>query len=312
MSRELPHWKWTEILEVKLKSGVSGYGETLLYYTWGVSDQEDIQRCIGKNAAELMWDDSLGAGLQMALFDAVARQLEMHPFIACWGAKYTRKHRFHGGTSIPLPRTWLRNASPPINRAISLTRPRGDRGLISINKSMDRQKPSLSPSRSTWTLIPRCWMPIEVCPSSRIWSSIPKSISTSLPFLNRTWKAIDESERSHPREHCPALWHPQTQNGGGRRGLAMASWLEEEQARSCARLPFVRKWTCLSGSNWSARVLPRPIRFTLEVSAIRPFGRQSTVTNYSHDLLKQPIKVNQGQAKSTPIHPGLATIWTGT
>ena len=67
MSRELPHWKWTEILEVKLKSGVSGYGETLLYYTWGVSDQEDIQRCIGKNAAELMWDDSLGAGLQMAL-----------------------------------------------------------------------------------------------------------------------------------------------------------------------------------------------------------------------------------------------------
>ena len=77
MSRELPHWKWTEILEVKLKSGVSGYGETLLYYTWGVSDQEDIQRCIGKNAAELMWDDSLGAGLQMALFDAVARQLEV-------------------------------------------------------------------------------------------------------------------------------------------------------------------------------------------------------------------------------------------
>ena len=32
---------------------------------------------MGANAADLMWDDSLGAGLQMALFDAVARTLEV-------------------------------------------------------------------------------------------------------------------------------------------------------------------------------------------------------------------------------------------
>lgn len=77
MSRELPHWEWTEIVEVTLKSGVTGFGETLLYYTWGVSKDEDVQRCLGANAADLMWDDSLGAGLQMALFDAVARTLEV-------------------------------------------------------------------------------------------------------------------------------------------------------------------------------------------------------------------------------------------
>jgi L-alanine-DL-glutamate epimerase-like enolase superfamily enzyme len=77
MSRELPHWKWTEIVEVTLKSGVTGFGETLLYYTWGVSGEDEIARCIGANAADLMWDDSLGAGLQMALFDAVARGLEI-------------------------------------------------------------------------------------------------------------------------------------------------------------------------------------------------------------------------------------------
>jgi len=73
MARELPHWMYSEIFSVHLNSGHVGHGETLLYYTWGVSDDADVKRAIGKNAAELMWDDSLGAGLQMALFDAVAK-----------------------------------------------------------------------------------------------------------------------------------------------------------------------------------------------------------------------------------------------
>ena len=77
MDRELPHWRYSEIFEVKLRSGQVGIGETLLYYTWGVTDDSDVKRVQGSNAAELMWDDSLGAGLQMALFDAVARTAEV-------------------------------------------------------------------------------------------------------------------------------------------------------------------------------------------------------------------------------------------
>ena len=73
MDRELPHWRWTEILSVRLGAGAVGHGETLLYYTWGATGDDDIARARGGNAVELMWDDSLGAGLQMALFDAVAR-----------------------------------------------------------------------------------------------------------------------------------------------------------------------------------------------------------------------------------------------
>ncbi|MEC9091945.1 MAG: enolase C-terminal domain-like protein [Planctomycetota bacterium] len=73
MARELPHWMYSEILKVHLQSGHIGVGETLLYYTWGVTNDADIKRAKGKNAAELMWDDSLGAGLQMALFDAVGK-----------------------------------------------------------------------------------------------------------------------------------------------------------------------------------------------------------------------------------------------
>ena len=77
MNRELPHWRYSEIFQVKLKSGQIGIGETLLYYTWGVSSDEDVSGALGRNALDLMWDDGLGAGLQMALFDAVAKTAEV-------------------------------------------------------------------------------------------------------------------------------------------------------------------------------------------------------------------------------------------
>ncbi|MCY3777211.1 MAG: dgoA protein, partial [Candidatus Aminicenantes bacterium] len=73
MIREIPHWTVFEICKVELKCGVTGFGETMEYYTWGRVSEESLQRVQGKNAADLMWDDSLGAGLQIALFDAVGK-----------------------------------------------------------------------------------------------------------------------------------------------------------------------------------------------------------------------------------------------
>ena len=95
MARELPHWAWSEICRVTLKSGSVGHGETLLYYTWGATSDEDVGRAQGRNAAELMWDDGLGAGLQIVSVlaqdqcrrhrrtvrrpDGVRRRLRCHP-----------------------------------------------------------------------------------------------------------------------------------------------------------------------------------------------------------------------------------------
>lgn len=87
MDRELPHWRYLEICDVRLKSGLTGTGETMLYYTWGATEDDDIPRVIGRNAIEMMWDDSLGAGLQMALFDAVGRTAEV-PVHALVGKKH--------------------------------------------------------------------------------------------------------------------------------------------------------------------------------------------------------------------------------
>ncbi|MDG2128665.1 MAG: mandelate racemase/muconate lactonizing enzyme family protein [Fuerstiella sp.] len=83
MDREIPHWRYIELCQVRLKSGHVGTGETMLYYTWGVPSEQDVKRVIGKSAIELMWDDTLGAGLQMAMFDAVGRtaQVPVHALL---------------------------------------------------------------------------------------------------------------------------------------------------------------------------------------------------------------------------------------
>jgi L-alanine-DL-glutamate epimerase-like enolase superfamily enzyme len=68
-------WSELEITKVETDAGIVGWGETIQNYTWGkVKDEE---RVVGKTPFELMWDDSLGAGLQMALFDAAGKMAEV-------------------------------------------------------------------------------------------------------------------------------------------------------------------------------------------------------------------------------------------
>jgi L-alanine-DL-glutamate epimerase-like enolase superfamily enzyme len=56
--------------------GLVGYGETLPLNTWGGVSDEALQRVRGRNPADLLGDDSLGAGLQMAVYDLVGKALE--------------------------------------------------------------------------------------------------------------------------------------------------------------------------------------------------------------------------------------------
>ena len=77
MIRELDYWKYFEICEVELDCGVTGFGETMLFYTSNRVTSNSIRRVLGRNAREMMWDDSIGAGLQQALFDAVGKLYDL-------------------------------------------------------------------------------------------------------------------------------------------------------------------------------------------------------------------------------------------
>lgn len=124
MQRELPHWNRFEIFEVELESGDVGYGETMTYYTWGSTSNETIERVVGANAVESMWDDSVGAGLQMALFDAVGKALSV-PAYALMGTKYR--------TDVPLswwcidmpPEDWLTECKKAVERGYTVAKLKG-------------------------------------------------------------------------------------------------------------------------------------------------------------------------------------------
>lgn len=70
-------WQWqiVEIIRVTTDDGTVGYGETLPHYTWGKVPEAAIEQAKGRNPIELLGDDSLGAGLQMALYDVVGKAL---------------------------------------------------------------------------------------------------------------------------------------------------------------------------------------------------------------------------------------------
>ena len=71
------NWDWTvfEILRLHTNSDLVGYGETMIYYTWGRVPQEQIDRVVGRSPFEFLWDDGLGAGLQMAVYDLAGKAL---------------------------------------------------------------------------------------------------------------------------------------------------------------------------------------------------------------------------------------------
>ena len=71
----LPHWRISQICRITTNTGVVGWGETIPNYTWARVPEDVADRVLNRRAAELLWDDALGAGVQMALFDAVARSL---------------------------------------------------------------------------------------------------------------------------------------------------------------------------------------------------------------------------------------------
>ncbi len=77
MARELWNWSISEVIRLTTDNGIIGYGETLPHYTWGRVNEEAIRRAMGRNPFDLLWDDSLGAGLQMAVWDAAGKAAEV-------------------------------------------------------------------------------------------------------------------------------------------------------------------------------------------------------------------------------------------
>ncbi len=71
----LPHWHIVQICKLTLDNGVVGWGETIPNYTWARVPDDIGEQIVGREAGDLLWEDGLGAGVQIALFDAVGKSL---------------------------------------------------------------------------------------------------------------------------------------------------------------------------------------------------------------------------------------------
>lgn len=71
------NWSLLELCKVTTDTGHVGWGETVIHYTYRRVSDESVARVLGQSPAALLNDDSLGAGLQMALFDVVGKILEV-------------------------------------------------------------------------------------------------------------------------------------------------------------------------------------------------------------------------------------------
>ena len=82
------NWDWTvfEIVQLHTDCELIGIGETMCYYTWGQVSQEQVDRVVGHSPFEFLWDDSLGAGLQMAIYDLAGKALGV-PIYKLLGSK---------------------------------------------------------------------------------------------------------------------------------------------------------------------------------------------------------------------------------
>ena len=73
-AREQYQWDISEVLRVTTDDpDIVGWGETMPHYTWGRVSDEAIERVKGKPAAQFLGDDSVGAGLQMAIYDLLGK-----------------------------------------------------------------------------------------------------------------------------------------------------------------------------------------------------------------------------------------------
>ncbi len=100
------NWRIREVIKVTTDAGVVGWGEYLPHYTWKAVTEQSIQGALGRSLLDLWHDDSLGAGLQMAVCDALGKNLDV-PLWKFFGLPKIRDRAFIGWWCTKMPPNML-------------------------------------------------------------------------------------------------------------------------------------------------------------------------------------------------------------
>ena len=73
MTRLSGDWRLVEVCRIHTDSGLCGIGETVVEYTWGRPPDDLKDRLVGSDPLRHLWDSTLGAGPEMALWDLAGK-----------------------------------------------------------------------------------------------------------------------------------------------------------------------------------------------------------------------------------------------
>ena len=106
-------WSIFELCKVTTASGHIGWGATVIHYTYGRVSDDSVARVMGQNPAACLNEDSLGAGLQMALFDVVGKILEL-PVHQLLGSKVRDWTPISWWSAYASPELWAAEAADAV------------------------------------------------------------------------------------------------------------------------------------------------------------------------------------------------------
>lgn len=303
MARELWNWRISEVIRVTAENGAVGYGETLPHYTWGRVREEAERKVLGRNPFDLLWDDSLGAGLQMAVWDLAGKLAE----VPC--------HRFIGAkVRDECPISWWAIDMPPEDWAAEAMEA-SEQGYTCFKTKARPWWDIVEQTRAICASAPT-WMKLDVDFNALLLNpghAVPvlqwlEQFDNVVMFETPIWQHDIEGSRQ-VRAKCsrPIAMHFGSPPfltavreevcdgfvvGGGAAGLVRQGLLAAE-----AQKPF---WLQLVGTGITTA-------FALQFGAALTHARWPAVTclnMYADDLLVEPLRIHGGFAK-VPEGPGL-------
>ena len=304
-AREIWQWRITEIIRITTEDpDVVGYGETILHYTWGRVPDEAIERVRGGNPAEFLGDDSLGAGLQMALYDVVGQALGV-PVYRLFNLPKVRDW---------CPISWWNIDMPPDAFADEAQEALA-RGYASYKIKarpwwdVYEQVDAISRVTPPWFRLDLDWnnMLLNAGNAAPVLAELDKQERVAIyesPIMQRDVEGHRQLRQKTTRPIALHFGEPAFTTAvrdevcdGFVVGGGTASILRQATLAAAFEKPF---WLQMVGTGLTTTL-------SLHLGAVLPFAQWPAVNclnNYSDDLLTEPVLIRGGYAR-TPEGPGL-------
>ena len=141
--RTVYNWSILELCRVEADSGHVGWGETVVHYTHQRVSDQSIANALGRSPMALCYDDGMGAGLQMALFDLVGKILSL-PVHCLLGKKIRNATPISWWCSHASPEDWVAEAQDAVTRGYTSfkTKPRPWWDIVAQVEALSQETPS--------------------------------------------------------------------------------------------------------------------------------------------------------------------------